>query len=102
MRRVKQEARLRRSGQQHLLQATPAIAFLPDQAVMPPNQGVCNARYSVLKYHYFAANVLHFQVFYWVYKSGHAVSNSEFWKSHMAPCSFHGKNLLRNTFFKSL
>jgi len=43
VRRVKQEARLRRSGQQHLLQAIPAIAFLPDQAVMPPNQGVCNA-----------------------------------------------------------
>jgi hypothetical protein len=42
VRRVKQEARLRRSGQQHHLQATPAIAFLPDPAVMPPNQGAAN------------------------------------------------------------
>jgi hypothetical protein len=69
VRRVKQEARLRRSGQQHLLHATPVIAFLPDQALMPPNQGVCNARYSVIKYHYFAVNALHFQMFYWVYQS---------------------------------
>jgi len=69
VRRVKQEARLRRSGQQHLLQAIPAVAFLPDQAVMPPNQGVCNARYGVIKYHYFVVNALHFQMFCWVYQT---------------------------------
>ena len=61
MRRVKQEARLRRSGQQHHLQTTPAVAFLPDQAFMPPNQGVYNARYGVITYHYFAVSALHFQ-----------------------------------------
>jgi hypothetical protein len=46
---------------------------------------------------------LHFQMFYWVFKSGHTrtVSNSEFWKWLMAPRSFHCKNLLRN-FFLSL
>jgi hypothetical protein len=42
VRRVKQEARLRRSGQQYHHQATPAIAFFPDPAVMPPNQGASN------------------------------------------------------------
>ncbi|KDR10617.1 hypothetical protein L798_15145 [Zootermopsis nevadensis] len=38
VRRVKQESRLRRSGHQHQYQATPAIAFFPEPAIMPPNQ----------------------------------------------------------------
>jgi hypothetical protein len=43
VRRVKQEARLRRTGQQQHLHATSAIAFPPDPTVMPPNQGAAMA-----------------------------------------------------------